>query len=56
MIKENCFFYKKGDKLCKCGALRELVCKERECSFYKTKEREALDRIKYGYNLKVDDE
>ena len=53
MCKEDCFFYNKKD----CRALKELYCKkEEECSFYKTQEQEVLDRIKYGYNLKVEAE
>lgn len=39
-MKEDCFAFDKKEKRIdkKCTALRELVCENNECSFYKTKE------------------
>lgn len=39
MVKEDCFAFKtfrNGIKTC--AVLKELLCKEKECSFYKTSE------------------
>lgn len=45
-IKSDCYFYNNGE----CKALCELVCRKDNCSFFKTKEQETKDRLKYGYN------
>ena len=44
MIKQDCFGYKRGT----CMVLTELVCGQRECSFYKTQEQFRQDAEKYG--------
>ena len=41
--KRDCFGYKMG----KCSVLTELVCTQRECSFYKTRKQFHSDNIKY---------
>ena len=43
-MKTDCFAYKSKHK---CWALNELVCKNRKCSFYKTKEQYEEERKKY---------
>lgn len=45
-VKTDCFAYAR----CKCLALSEMVCKKKNCSFYKTKEQEEEDKRKYGYD------
>lgn len=40
-IMDDCMFYK--DKLHRCMALTELVCKNKECSFYKPKDTDGSD-------------
>lgn len=44
--KTDCFAYR-GKRMC--SVLSELVCKNRNCSFYKTKEKHKIDCDKYGY-------
>lgn len=46
MIKTDCFGYKRGT----CMVLTDLVCGQRECSFYKTQEQFRRDAEKYGGN------
>ena len=43
-MKTDCFAYKNERK---CLALNELVCKNRECRFFKTKEQFNEEREKY---------
>ena len=40
-VKEDCFGYR--SLTCECRVLNELVCKERKCSFYKTREQFIVD-------------
>lgn len=40
MRHDDCRFYLRG----RCTALTELVCKDKECSFYKLKEKDADDK------------
>lgn len=47
-IRKDCFAYHDG----KCNALTSLVCKHRNCSFYKTVAQEQKDRKKWGYNVR----
>lgn len=53
MIKEDCFAYNGNISLEKdrCLALDNLYCKNCKCAFYKTKEQEIKDRIKYNFGL-----
>lgn len=49
-VKTDCFAYKAKEKInCnKCDALNDLYCGfEEKCKFYKTKEEEKKERIKY---------
>lgn len=43
-IKTDCFGYRKGE----CKVLYELVCAERNCSFYKTCGQFLKDKRKYS--------
>ena len=43
--KKDCFGYKNSSY---CGALTEMVCTKRKCTFHKTKEQFIKDREKYG--------
>ncbi len=44
MIKDSCYFYKKG----RCSALKTLECnRKNKCSFYKTREEEINNLKKY---------
>ena len=42
MVKTDCFAYQERCKQCR--VLSELVCKKRECTFYKTQEQYDSDR------------
>ena len=42
---KDCFGYKNSTY---CGALTEMVCKNRKCTFHKTREQFAKDLEKYG--------
>jgi len=44
-VKTDCFGYRCGE----CGVLYELVCKDKNCSFYKTREEFRRDLLKYSY-------
>lgn len=44
---KDCFGYKKSDY---CSVLSEMVCAERECSFYKNKKEYIDDMEKYGWS------
>ena len=43
--KKDCFAYKNRSY---CGALTEMVCKKRKCSFFRTKEEFVKGFEKYG--------
>lgn len=43
--RKDCFAYKVSGY---CSALTEMVCKKRECTFFKTKEQFYEDMEKYG--------
>lgn len=53
-IKEDCFAYNGKISLEKerCSALDDLYCKNCDCSFYKTREQEIKDRIKYSFRMR----
>lgn len=44
--KTDCFGFC-GPRNKRCSVLIELVCKKRECTFYKTREQYESDRFKY---------
>lgn len=54
-IKENCAFLKirtgRGGKQ-SCIALKQMICKEKECPFFKTFEQERDELYKTGMNRK----
>lgn len=45
-IKTDCFAYHSRRKIC--SVLTETVCKNRECTFYKTQEQFDSDRMKHA--------
>ena len=49
-VKTDCFAYRRGE----CGALYELICENRRCSFYKNCEQFNHDKIKYSYKGRVE--
>lgn len=54
MVKKDCFAYNSNVSLEKerCSALDDLYCKNCKCAFYKTKEQEIKDRIKYSFRMR----
>ena len=49
-IKKDCFGYDLIGVRCK--VMTELICRHKECTFYKTKEQFNADREKYPYGGK----
>lgn len=50
-IKKDCFGYRNPER---CGAMSEMICKSRNCSFYKTKKQFIKDRVTYDEIKHVD--
>lgn len=50
-IKKDCFGYRNPER---CGVLSEMVCKNKNCSFYKSKEQFIKDRVIYGNIQEID--
>lgn len=46
-IQKDCFGW--NEKNNNCSVLREVVCKKRKCSFYKTKEQHAKDSVRFPF-------
>ena len=46
-IKKDCFAYHTLAK--NCGVMNELICRQRECTFYKTKKEFKEGQKKYPY-------
>ena len=49
-VKTDCFAYRRGE----CSVLYEMVCENKNCSFYKTCEQYKHDKLKYSYKGRVD--
>jgi len=43
-LQKDCFAYRVG----RCSIMTETICRFGTCSFYKTKEQDRKDRLRYG--------